>query len=184
MVCSRRFPVRAVKRKALSRPLKPSIRAAGLAAILRSCSPKRCARLGSGRASTPAIFPIRTKAFCLRRDSARPTHGWRFMYPVPGPNSKRRVTVGKFACADRYLRCLRRSCRGGFCFWGSRAPGSSAAPSRNQRFLRKQVVQSLGLRKEVGVLLSGGKAQDRPQVAAKDDGEFAVLGHEADFIDK
>ena len=43
-------------------------------------------------------------------------------------------------------------------------PGSSAAPSRNQRFLRKQVIQSLGLRKEVGVLLSGGKAQDRPQV--------------------
>jgi hypothetical protein len=33
-------------------------------------------------------------------------------------------------------------------------------------------------------LLSGCKAQDRPQVAAKDDGEFAILGHEADFIDK
>lgn len=59
---------------------------------------------------------------------------------------------------------------------------SSVAHSRNQRSLRKQIIQSLGFRKEIRVLLASGKAQDRTEIAAQHNGQFPAVRHQCHLI--
>ncbi len=61
----------------------------------------------------------------------------------------------------RYLRCLRRLYRGGFCFSLPVRRDRLLRPTRKHRSLRKQIVQRLSLRKEVEIFLAGDKAQGR-----------------------
>ncbi|PAY07349.1 hypothetical protein CK489_16325 [Bradyrhizobium sp. UFLA03-84] len=50
--------------------------------------------------------------------------------------------------------------------------------------MRKQGTQNPGLRKDVGVFLVRGKAQDRGQVASQHDGQLFRIGHERHLIDQ
>ncbi|KGJ07612.1 hypothetical protein IT40_20585 [Paracoccus versutus] len=50
--------------------------------------------------------------------------------------------------------------------------------------MRQQIVQRLGFRQEIRILLAGREAQDGAEVAAQHDGQFATLRHQRHLVDQ
>jgi hypothetical protein len=84
MACSRRFPIRCVRRKAPRRRSRPSTGDGVRAAISRSCLQRQPASLHLGLASSPATYPIQKTTLSGPPVPDLPMPGSRYTCPAQG----------------------------------------------------------------------------------------------------